>query len=157
MDGLSLPSGLASLLKQATRELVLAAGRKRVAAVLNVSAGTIAKWEGEAYPDRIPVWAVALLEFELQEPVFTRTLASLSGYALVPLAQAEEGGDGPTMADVAELAGVNARAVAAAADAQADGRWTPGEARDVMAKVGAVQRHAGAMKRKLALVAGGGR
>jgi hypothetical protein len=147
---------MTALLKQATRELVLACGRKRAGAVLNVSAGMIAKWEGDAYPNQIPLWAVALLEFELQAPVFTRTLASVSGYGLTPLADSDDDGCGdPGMADVAALASVGAKAVAAAAEAEADGRWTPGEAKAVMERLGAVQAQAGVFKRKLSVVVGG--
>jgi len=156
VDSLSLPSGMLTLLKQATRELVLAAGGpKAVEALTGHRAGTISRWGADHHGDVIPVTVVAVLEFHAQQAPFTRALASLTSHHLAPIAEGEGGGDGPGMADVAALAGAGASALAAAAEAQADGRWTAGEAKHVMAQLGAVQAQAGTLKRKLAVVAGG--
>lgn len=158
MDSTSLPAGMLPLIKQATRELILAVGGPaRVEALTGHRAGTISRWGADHHGDVIPVTVVAVLEFHAQAAPFTRALASLTGHGLTRIADGDDSGGGPGMADVAAIAASGARVVAAAAEALADGVVTPAEAKHVMSLIGGGQAEAGAFKRKLAVVAGGGR
>jgi hypothetical protein len=147
---------MTSLLKAATRELVLACrGSKVVQGLVNVSPGQVSRWEGDAYPDMIPLWAVGLLEFHCQAPVFTRALAGLTGHQLVPIGD-DDGGDGDHVSHLVGVTAAAAGVTSTMAANLADGRVTPGEAKAGLASIGVLERKLDGAKRRLAVVAGGG-
>ncbi len=155
MDATDLPVGLMSLIKDANRQMVLASGGSAVVqALTGLSAGSISRIQGDAYPDLFPTWAVALLEFKTQKPIFARLFAALTQHSLVAIADDA----GPAGSLVGDLVGVTAAAAQVSSSlgaALADGVVTPGEAKASLGTIGQLERQLDTTKAKLAAVAGG--
>jgi len=157
VDSRALPAGLIPALKEATRAAVLAAGGvKRVCEITRLSAPYLSKCQGDAYPDLLPPWAMALVEFHAQAPVFANAFASLTSHRVMPIA--EGGGDdsGGHIADLAAVAMAAAAVTATMAENAADGVVTAREAKGEMRQIGALERVMDRRKRRLAVVVGGG-
>lgn len=158
MTTIALPDGLMAMIKAATRALILACGgAATVKSLTGASDGQISRWQGDAYPDVIPAWAVGVLEFNCQQPAFTRMMAGLTGHRLTPIA--EEGGDEPGsrdfVGDLVSVAGAASKVTAGMSDALADGKVTPGEAKGGLANIASLERELTVAKRRLSVVAGG--
>jgi hypothetical protein len=132
-----LPDGLITMIKTATRALVTACaapgstGPERVEQLTGFARGTITRWQGDQYPDVIPLHVVFLLSITVQTPVFARTLAALTGHRVEPL----EGGSTPAgdlLGDVLRVTGSHARFINEAATALDDLKVTPGEAKNLL-------------------------
>lgn len=157
MDSRDLPIGLIPALKEATRAAVLAAGGvDRVCEITHLSAPYLSKCQSDAYPDLLPGWAWALIEYRTQVPVFARAFASLTSHQVVPVA--ESGGDdgGGHVADLAAVAMAAVELTGAMAENTADGVLTRGEAKSEMRQHAALERVIDRRKRRLAVVIGGG-
>lgn len=160
MDDISLPDGLMAMIKAATRALVLACkGPSVVKSITGVSDGQVSRWQGDAYPDVIPGWAVGALEFHCQQPAYTRMMAGLTGHRLVPIAEA--GGDSPGsrdfVGDLVEIAGAASKVTGGLSRALTDNEVTPGEAKGEMANIAGLQHVLTRTQRRLSIVAGGGK
>lgn len=154
MDAHDLPAGLMTLIKDANRQLVLAnGGPAGVAALTGLSAGTISRIQGDAYPDLFPAWAIALLEFKCQKAIFARLFASLTGHQVV-VAPVDEEGAGNLVGDLVGVTQAGARVSSALGAALADNVVTPGEAKAVLGEIGSLERQLDQTKAKLAVVVG---
>lgn len=114
MDNPVLPVGMLEQYKAATRALVMACGGPAgVKAVADVSDSQVSRWRGDGYPDLIPLWAVAKLEFHYQEPAFTCFMAGLTGHMLTPIGDESEPppGSAEFVGTVMEVASANNRLV----------------------------------------------
>lgn len=154
MDAADLPAGLMTLIKDANRQLVLAnGGPAGVALLTGLSAGTISRIQGDAYPDLFPSWAIALLEFKCQKPIFARLFATLCGHQVVPVS-GEDGESGNLIGDLVGVTQAGARVSSALGAALTDHVVTPGEAKAVLGEIGSLERQLDATKAKLAVVVG---
>lgn len=152
MDATDLPTGMLSLYKAATRELVLACkGAQSVKAKTGFSDGVISRWQNDAYPDTMPGWVIFLLEFDLQVPVFARAIAGLTSHTVVPIAGGEGGGDHVT--DLVGFASSAAQVTQDMGSSLSDGQVTPGEAKAVLATIGRHKRTIHDAERRLTVVA----
>lgn len=137
MSDIALPDGLITLIKTATRALVLACaapgstGPERVEQITGFSRGAISRWCGDAYRDQMPLEVVFMLESAIGKPIFSRMLASLTGHRLEPLAVGEAV-QVDLMTDVVRITGSHARFQAEAAEALEDQKLTPGEVKGLM-------------------------
>ncbi|MGO4338988.1 hypothetical protein AB4037_29140 [Labrys sp. KB_33_2] len=160
MDNPVLPVGMLEQYKAATRALVMASGGPAgVKAVLEVSDGQISRWRGDSYPDLIPLWAVAKLEFHYQEPAFTRFMAGLTGHVLSPIGDEAEPPPGTAefVGTVMEVAAANNKLVTKTLEAMSPASpggvaFTPNEKSEIHASRAEAERAATKMLR---LVAGG--
>lgn len=153
MDGRDLPTGMLTIYKAATRELVLAVGGvDKVKALTGLSDGVISRCRSDAHGDTLPGWAIFQLEFACQAPVFARALAALTGHRLVPIDGGDEG-DGDHVTDLVGVASSAAAVTQTMGAALADGQVTPGEAKAALADIGAHERVVDIAKRRLAAVA----
>ncbi|WP_029074394.1 hypothetical protein [Kaistia adipata] len=147
-------------MKEATRQLVLAAGGPaKVKILTGVSDGQISRWQGGAYPDLIPSWAVTLIEFHTQEPIWATMLASLTSHRLVAVADCADGGDdlnGDLVGDLVGVAQSSAEVTSSLGSALADRDVTPGEAKAALATIGRHEHRLTATKRRLSVVAARG-
>ncbi len=159
MDDISLPDGLMAMIKAATRALVLACkGPSVVKSLTGVSDGQVSRWQGDAYPDVIPGWAVGALEFHCQQPAYTRMMAGLTGHRLVPIAEDSDGGNPNArdfVGDLVSVTGAASKVTAGLSQALADGHVTPGEAKGELANIAVLERELTGTKRRLSIVAGG--
>lgn len=131
-----MPDGLITMIKTATRALITACaapgstGPQRVEQLTGFSAGTISKWHGDAHPDVIPMHVVFLLEVTVQKPIFSRTLAALTGHQVVPMADGgPEASAGEFVSDVIRTTGSFSRYQQVMSEGLADGKITRGEAK----------------------------
>lgn len=155
MDATDLPIGLMSLIKDANRQMVLAAGGSAVVqALTGLSAGSISRIQGDAYPDLFPTWAVALLEFKTQKPIYARLFAALTQHALISAAD-DEAPDGSLVGDLVGVASAAAAVTSSLGAALADNKVTPGEAKASLGTIGVLERQLDTTKAKLAVVAQG--
>ncbi|MCX5478474.1 hypothetical protein OSH08_05630 [Kaistia geumhonensis] len=155
MDATDLPSGLLTLIKDANRQVVLAAGGPAVVqALTGLSAGSISRIQGDAYPDLFPVWAIALIEFKTQKPIFGRLFATLTQHQLAPIGEGEEAG-GHLVVDLVDFTVQAARVSSSLGSALADNIVTPKEAKATLAEFGALERQIDRAKGKLAPIASG--
>lgn len=154
--------GLMAAVKAATRELVAAmaapgqTGPQRVAALTGHSPGTVTRWQGDHYPELIPLAVVLHLETTSGQPVFARFLAGLTGHELHRLDDA--GAEGAGLVERVVRTGATHSAFALEAmQAAADGKVTPAEARGLIAAGRRHQSEMGeAMARLAAIVEGEG-
>jgi len=152
VDATDLPTGMLSLYKAATRELVLACkGPQAVKAKTGFSDGVISRWQNDAYPDTMPGWVIFLLEFDLQVPVFARVIAGLTSHTVVPIAGGDGGGDHVT--DLVGFTSSAARVTQEMGTGLADGEMTPGEAKVVLGAIGRHKRTLHDAERRLTVVA----
>lgn len=154
------PEGLITLIKTATRSLILACaapgqtGPERVEQMTGFSRGAISRWQGENYRDLIPLDVVFQLESALGKPIFSRMLASLTGHELTPLAT-PEAGDFCLMSAVIRTTGSHSRFAAQAAEALEDQKVTPGEAKALLKSILKNQEDLSAVAKQLAKLAEG--
>lgn len=133
MSDLLLPVSFRPLWKAATRALIVAfeapgqTGPERIAALLNVSRGTISKWSGDQYDDVMPGHQVMQLEFLLQRPVFAQAFASLTSCRVTPITDAEADRDESLMAGLFQTLEQIGQLQKTWVEAAADGRHTPAE------------------------------
>lgn len=163
MTDVACPDGLIPLIKIATRALVTAcavpgsSGPKRVEELTGKSAGTISRWQNDAYSDLIPTDIVFLLEYHLHKPIFARTLAELTGHRLVAVAEDDEG-QGCDVAgltsDLIHIVGSGSRVGAQLGAALEDRKVTRREARDTLKVIGEHEDKLASAKRRLARLAG---
>jgi hypothetical protein len=159
VSDIALPDGLPVLLKTASRALVNACaapgqtGPQRVEAMTGYSAGQISKWQSENDPALMPIHVVAILEAATGQPVFSRTLASLSGHQLVPVAHPNEE-EFCLMRSVVATTASQGRFAAQAMDALADQKLTRGEFKGLLATALRNQEELGELVRRLAERAG---
>ncbi|MBX9876351.1 MAG: hypothetical protein K2X84_15930 [Beijerinckiaceae bacterium] len=152
------PDGLFTLIKTATRALVLACaapgqtGPQRVEQMTGYSAGMISRWQGDNYRDLMPLDVVFQIESALGKPIFSRMLASLTGHELNPVAQAGEGRF-DLMGAVIRTTGSHSRFAAQAAEALEDQKVTPGEAKALLKSILKHQEDMGEIARRLAALA----
>lgn len=157
-DSGGMPDGLITLIKTATRALILAfaapgsTGPERVEQITGFSRGAISRWQGDAYRDQMPLEVVFQLESALGKPIFSRMLASLTGHRLEPIAGAPVRFD--LMGEVVRSTGSHARFTAQAAEALEDQRVTPGEAKALLATLLKHQEDMGRLAGRLANLAG---
>lgn len=155
----SLPDGLITLIKTATRALILAfaapgsTGPERVEQITGFSRGAISRWQGDNYRDLMPIDVVFQLESALGKPIFSRMLASLTGHALEPVAKGE-GAPLDLMSEIVRSTGSHARFTAQAAEALEDQKVTPGEAKALLLSLLKHQEDMGALAARLATLAG---
>jgi hypothetical protein len=152
----ALPPGLLPLLKATTRDLVLAVGGPAsVKELIGFSDGAISRCQGDAYPDLLPIWAVALLEFKAQQPVFARLLAGLTSHHVAPV-EPGPGGEGNAgfLADLVGVVQGGADVTSTLGEALSDGQVTPREAKAVIGEIGALERKLTGTKRRLTIVVG---
>lgn len=155
----ALPDGMITMIKTATRSLILACaapgstGPERVEHITGYSRGAITRWQGDQYPAVIPLEVVCLLESLIGKPIFSRMLAQLSGHRVEPTS---DGAEGPAdlMGAVMRTTGSHARFTAKAADALEDQVVTPREAKDLLAALLKHQDEMGALAARLATLAG---
>ena len=154
------PDGLITMIKTATRSLILAcaapgqSGPERVEQMTGFSRGTISRWQGDNYRDLIPLDVVFQLESALGKPIFSRMLASLTGHELTPLAS----GDGEgfcLMGAVIKTTGSHSRFTAQAAEALEDQKVTPGEAKALLKSILQHQKDMSDIAKRLAVLAEG--
>lgn len=154
------PDGLITMIKTATRSLILAcsapgqSGPERVEQMTGFSRGTISRWQGDNYRDLIPLDVVFQLESAIGKPIFSRMLASLTGHELTPVAK----GDAEhfcLMSGVIQTTGSHSRFAAQAAEALEDQKVTPREAKDLLKSILKHQEHLSDLAKKLAVIAGG--
>lgn len=142
-------------LKAATSELVTACGGQPAAAeLLGVAKNTVFRWtdDGDENAARfISAQAVRLLERAAGEPIVTRLLAAEQGHVLLRLDQVVLAAD--MGAAVADYATETSEAFARLAQALADGRMTPAEARAAITEIDQAQAVGGALRERLRLVA----
>lgn len=164
MDSTVVPEGLIPLIKIATRALVAACavpgstGARRVEELTGKSAGTISRWQGDAYSDLIPTEIVFLLEFTIQKPIFARTLAELTSHRLVAIADDEtvEPSDVEGLtADLIHIVGSGSRVGAQLGHVLEDRKVTRREARDTLAVIDEHEGRLVSAKRRLARLADG--
>lgn len=117
-------------IKAATRDLVkLVGGVQRAAAIANVSAPSVSRWQTATTPDVIPVSAIIALEKEAEAPLVTAVLADLSGRALV---ESVRDSSSCIMAQHADFAEQVSETLSVATRALSDLRVTPAEATAVV-------------------------
>lgn len=154
MDATDLPTGMLSLYKAATRELVLACGGVAVVkAKTGFSDGIISRWRNDAHPDTMPGWVIFLLEFDLQVPVFARAIAGLTGHTVVPIADVDGEGGGDHVTDLVGFASSAAQVTQDMGTSLSDGLVTPGEAKAVLATIGRHKRTIHDAERRLTVAA----
>lgn len=122
-------------LKAAVRDAVDAAGGTvRAARISRADNARISRYGSIHDAMHAPIDVVADIEQEIGDPIITRMLAELAGYALVPLAAANAQGAafGQHIADVARSMG---GVVADMAEAQADGVVDAREAAGLLRKI----------------------
>jgi hypothetical protein len=160
-----VPEGLIPMIKIATRALVVACatqgttGPRRVEEMTGKSAGTICRWQSDAYSDLIPTDIVFLLESSIQVPVFARTLAELTGHRLVAVADEPEGDGGDIeelTADLIGIVGSGSRVGAQLGSVLQDRKVSRREARETLGVIGEHEERIGRTKRRLARLAGEG-
>jgi hypothetical protein len=155
----ALPEGLITLIKTATRALILACsapgstGPERVEQLTGFSRGAISRWQGDNYRDLIPIDAVFLLESAIGKPIFSRMLASLTGHKLEPVATGESA-PLDLMGEIVRSTGSHARFTAQAAEALEDQKVTPGEAKALLQSLLKHQEDMGVLAARLANLAG---
>lgn len=154
------PDGMITMIKTATRSLILACaapgqtGPERVEQMTGFSRGTISRWQGDNYRDLIPLDVVFLLESAIGKPIFSRMLATLTGHELAPLVAAEEGGF-CLMQGVIRSTGSHSRFAAQAAAALEDQKITAREAKDLLRSILKHQEDMSDIAKRLAAIAGG--
>lgn len=145
----TMPPGLVTRYKAATRALILAAGGPaKVQAIIGMSLPSISRWQSDHTPDLIPGWAVLWIEFAIQEPAFTREIVGLTLHELV----ATEGKGSTAVTLITGVADVMSKAGTAAAcvvEAVADGKITPAERRETTDKLAEVSAALGHLQRQL--------
>lgn len=159
MSDTRLPDGLITLIKTATRALVLAcaapgsSGPERVEDMTGYSRGQISRWQGDNYRDLMPIDVAFQLEVMTGKPIFTRMLATLTGHRIEP---AETGENAPfdLMTDAVRATGSHHRFMAQASEALEDQKVTPGEAKALLQSLLRHQEHLGEMAMRLAALAG---
>ena len=156
----AMPDGMITMIKTATRALILACaapgstGPERVEQLTGYSRGAITRWQGDQYPAVIPLETVCLLESLLGKPIFSRMLAQLSGHRVEPAGEGEACDGSDLMGAVMRSTGSHARFTAKAAEALEDQKVTPREAKDLLAALLAHQDQMGALAARLANLAG---
>jgi hypothetical protein len=137
VSDIPLPVSFRPLWKAATRHLVMAftapgqTGPERVAALLNVSRGTISKWCGDQYDDQMPGQLAMQLEFLLQRQIFSPAFASLTNSRVVPITDSDEHHDDSLMAGLFQTLEQIGQLQKTWVEAAADGRHTPAEKKAV--------------------------
>lgn len=152
--------GLLAAVKAATRELVAAmaapgqTGPQRVAALTGHSAGTVTRWQGDGYPELIPLAVLVQLEMTSGRAVFGRLVAGLTGHELVKLDDTGADGAG-LLARVVRVGATHSAWSLEAMEAVADGTVTPREARALLEAGRKHQAEMGEAMARLAAIAGG--
>jgi hypothetical protein len=155
-----MPDGMITMIKTATRALILACaapgstGPERVEQLTGYSRGAITRWQGDQYPAVIPLETVCLLESLLGKPIFSHMLAQLSGHRVEPAGEGEACDGSDLMGAVMRSTGSHARFTAQAAEALEDQKVTPREAKDLLAALLAHQDQMGMLAARLANLAG---
>lgn len=159
MSDTALPDGLITMIKTATKSLIMACavpgstGPQRVQQLTGFSQGEISRWQGDQYPHLMPIETACLLESVTGKPIFSRMLAQLSGHRLEPI------GDNPDdeadlMGAVMRATGSHARFTAKAAEALEDQKVTPREAKELLTALFQHQDQMTALANRLASLAG---
>jgi len=154
----ALPDGLFQLIKAAVRAQILAMAApgstpaQRVAQITGASAGTISRWQGDAYGELPPLEVIFQLEYLSQKPIVSRALAQLSSHRLTPIADDEAAGE-CLVADLVKITGTAAQTAGELSTSLADGVVTPAEAKRVLAKAAEHQDVLTGLTRKLSVVA----
>ncbi|MGV2980657.1 hypothetical protein ACERNI_10675 [Camelimonas sp. ID_303_24] len=125
---------------------------QRVAQITGASAGTISRWQGDAYGELPPLEVIFQLEYLSQKPIVSRALAQLSSHRLTPIADDEAERD-CFVSDLVELTGTSSGVTAEMSAALADGVVTPAEAKRVLARMAPHQDALTRVTRKLSTVA----
>lgn len=152
--------GLVTMMKTAVRALVLACaapgetGPERVERMTGFSRGAISRWCGDNYRDLPPLDVVFQLESRIGKPIVSRMLASLTGHEVRPVEDRDGTQVTDLMAGVLRSTGSHARFVAKAAEAMEDDKITPGEAKELLAKILKHQQDMAEIAKLLALKAG---
>lgn len=154
----NLPADLIALIKAATREAVLAVkGPAQVKLLTGASDGQISRWQGDGYPDLIPSWAMMALEFKAQRPIFAAMFAGLTQNRCTPIGDDGGGGPGDFIADMVDFAQSSSAVTSGIAEAMADRRMSPAEAKSTIVKIGRQKVIEQRIERRLlAVVAGAG-
>lgn len=159
MSDTALPDGLITMIKTATRALIMACaapgstGPQRVEQLTGYSQGVLSRWQGDQYPHLMPIEVACMLESVTGKPIFTRMLAQLSGHRIEPVG-ADPDDETDLMGAVMRATGSHARFTTKAAEALEDQKVTPREAKELLVALLAHQDQMTALANRLAKLAG---
>jgi hypothetical protein len=155
--------GMRAGLKSVLRHLIGAcaagstSGAQRVGLITGAAPGTISRWQGDGYPDLMPLDVALLLTQETGSTVVAAAFADACGHRLVPIGDDEAQAGRPAMID--DLVGFHAGAgsfSARLAEGLADGSLSPREAKDALAALHSHQDRNAETARRLTVIAEGG-
>lgn len=160
MTDTPLPDGLMTMIKTATRALIMACaapgqtGPERVEQLTGYSRGQISKWQSDQYPDVIPTHVLFVLSHTVQCTVFARTLAALVNHRVVPITDGSAPG-GDLIHDVMRMTGSLGRFNGDATEALSDNQVTRSEGMQLIKALLAHQDEVTATVQRLARIVEG--